>query len=253
MFPMKTFASITAMIASIIAIAACTPPHHAAVPAAEPTLRLTLIPESALPKDKTTIIDAKLNVIKTRDLVLKEDLTQPLQLLVIDPTLTDFTLITPRETKIPGLYSFPFALKSPSGYRVWADVKPGIALSKKQLEEFPMTDLGSRKAAAINKTPMLEANVGGDHFALSFDKAPIEGEESTGTITGKDGAPIHAGGEIIGFYDDFRTVLRTPLDDKHTFTLAPAHAGFIKLFAKLQIGGKTVSVPFGVNLGKAAD
>jgi len=252
---MKKFASTAAIMAGIIALTACSSvPHpHATAPVTEPTLRLTLIPQTASVKDKATIIDVKLNIIRTRDIVLKEDLTQPLQLLVIDPTFTDFSLITPQETKIPGLYNFTFAGKSPDGYRVWADIKPGIAISKKQLEEFPLADLGVRKPAAINKTQMLETTVGGNHFVLSFDKAPTASDESLATlkITDKDGNSIHATGEIIGFYDDFRSVFRMSLDDSLTFYLTPKQPGFIKLFARLQISGKTVTVPFGVKIMEA--
>ena len=217
--------------------------HHAED--VKPTIRLTLIPQGA-----QTLV--KLNGIESRRLITKDDLTQPLQLFILDPTLTDLTVIAPQDSAIPGVYSFTFTPKSSAGYRVWAYVQPTASISKKQTEEFPQADLGARKPGNITKTESHDATIGGMHFVLSFDKAPTLDDESTGTIriTGKDGNTTTASGEIIGFYDDFHSVFRLPLDDKGSFHLTPNKQGFIKLFARVKLDGKTVSVPFGVLVSK---
>jgi len=233
----------TLIALSFIGLSACSPGpiHHEHVADVPPTIRLTLIPQ-----DTNTLV--KLSGIESRTLITNDNLTQPLQLLLIDPTLTDFRLITPQKSNIPGIFTIPLMPKSNAPYRVWADIRPGEALSKKQREEFPSADLGARKIGNINKTQSLETNIDGHHFTLSFDHAPTADNESIATLH-TDSAV--ASGDIYGFYDDFHSVIRLPIAPDGTFHLTPKKQGYLKLFAVIKQGYKTVTVPFGVVVAKA--
>ena len=239
-FSTTLFAAITT---SIVALSACTESRHHHVEDVVATTRLTLIHQDG-------DVIAKLSGIESRSLITDYDLTQPLQFLAIDPNYTDFHLISPNPSKIPGLYRFPAPKTASGGYRIWADVKPNVALSKKQLEEFPFADLGARRIGSIAKVDMLEASMGGHRFTLTFDSPLAEDEESIGTLH-IDGKATGASGEIIGFYDDFRTVARIKLDNTLTFHLIPSQGGYVKFFALVKLDGKTVTVPFGANVAKA--
>lgn len=237
-----------------------------------PTLRLTLLPYDTAAVGKTVTVDAKLTDIKTayiiKDRDLEEKHTRKVHLLVIDPTLTDYQHIHPTATSTSGVYQFKFSPKKPGNYRVWADVTPVAT----KTQQFVSADLGQRKPATIDKTESNEATVDGYKFKLSFDKPPVEGDESLGTIdiTDSKGKPVAtlqplmgAYSHIVGFYDDYRTIVHThpmgaePTSDKErgttplTFHLMPVKAGFVKLFAQVVIDNKEIYVPFGITVSAA--
>jgi hypothetical protein len=259
--------------ASCLLIAACSSFMPAKKPAAPPAAtQLTLLPQSTITQGQPVTVLAKLNNIKERRILTDDDLetahTKKIHLLLIDPTLTDYQHIHPVPTKTPGIYSFTFTPKLAGGYRAWADITPK-ATGK---QEFDVADLGAHRAGAISKTESLEASVSGYHFTLSFDKPPAEGDESMGMIMISDahGKPVAslepvmgAYAHIVGFYDDFHTVVHThPMGDEPKtasahggpmlmFHLAPQKAGFIKLFAQVNIGGKDIFAPFGVKIANS--
>jgi len=256
----------------LVILAACS--HTADKPKplamAKPTIRLTLVPQDTLKVGKPVTVLTKLNHIEGRYILTDQDLetvhTQKFHLLVIDSTMTDYQHLHPQPTKTPGVYSFSFMPRLPGGYRAWADITP---VGGKQ--EYVMSEeLGAHQRGKINETESHEATMGGYHFTLSFDKPPVEGGESMGTITvSSHGKPVKslepvmgAYAHIVGFYDDFRTVVHThpmgdePKNDKDRggpelmFHLMPVKSGFIKLFAQVKIGGKEMMVPFGVVVAK---
>lgn len=249
----------TVLLLSIAVLTACSAlkPDKVKAPETKPTIKLTLVPQDALAQGKTTKIIAKLNNIEERAVVTDDDLdtvhTQKFHLLVVDPTLTDYQHLHPQPTSTRGVYSFAFTPKLAGGYRAWADITPKAT----HKQEFAMTDIGAPRGGGITKTETREANVGGYHFTLSFDKLPVAESESMGSIriTDKKGRPVEilqpvmgANAHIVGFYDDFRTVMHTHPMDGHgvMFHLAPAKAGFVKLFAQVKIDGKEFFAPFGV-------
>jgi hypothetical protein len=236
-----------------------------------PTVRLTLAPVTQPTPGHDTLVYAKLThndglyVLNDNDLQTVH--TKKFHLLVIDPTLTDYQHIHPATTSTPGLYSFHFTPKLAGGYRAWADITP----VETNTQEFVWQDLGNPDGININKTPSSEALTGGYRFSLSFDTPPVSGQTSTGTITitGTGGTPVTslepvmgAYGHIVGFYDDFRTIVHThPMGaepqnvsdrggPKLTFHIEPEKDGFIKLFAQVKINGKELFAPFGVVVNK---
>lgn len=256
----------------IAAACAGAPDKPKPVAAAKPAIRLTLVPQDTLKTGQPVTVLAKLNSIEARTVVTPDQLevthTQKFHLLLVDSTLTDYQHVHPQPTGTPGIYSFTFTPKLAGGYRAWADV----TLTGGR-QEFAMSEeLGAHRAGVINKAESHGATIDGYHFALSFDKPPVEGGESTGTIMviDKKGNPVltlepimGAYAHIAGFYDDFRTVAhlhpmgREPASEQDrggpelTFHFTPARAGFVKLFAQVKIAGKEMMVPFGVVVAKA--
>jgi hypothetical protein len=227
--------SKTCVFITCLSLLGCTPlVTYKPIAEVVPTTRLTLLPQGS-----QTLV--KLNGIESRALITDQDLKKPLQLFATDPTLRDFMLITPQKTSVAGVYSFPYTHVSP-GYRVWADVHPLETVSKKGLREFPRADLGARKIGDVKKTNTLEAIVNGQNYTLTFDKAPLANTPSIGTI--KSASVIT--GEVFGFYDDFSSVFRIPLDANGRFQLVAKKPAFIKLFLVITSGEKTNTVPFGV-------
>ncbi len=267
----KRFLISLVVSASMLAACSVSPKYHYVEPV--PTMRLTLLPHDTLAVGKAVEVDGKITNEKTLSL-LKDDAfevkhTRKIHLLVIDPSLTDYQHIHPEPTATSGVFGFKFTPKKEGYYRVWADVTP-VSTHK---QEFVVADLGQRKAATIDKTESSAATVDGYHFVLTFDKPLVEGNESMGTIkiTDAKGGSVSslqplmgAFGHMVGFYDDFHTILHThplgdePKSDKErggpelSFHLMPAKAGFIKLFAQVKINNKELYVPFGV-IVKAAN
>ena len=250
---MISLRSATVLATCLIGLSACASGPHIHSHDTAPSMRLTLIPHDSVSAKKTTIVEAKINGIESRELITKEALSKPLQLLTIDSSLNDFRLITPDASKVPGRYSFSFTPSSANGYRVWADVNPTTPAPKAASEEFVMADLGAKHIGQIDKKESLESAVSGYHAALTFSAPLTDDEESTGTlkITDNTGNAVTIAGDIFGFYEDFHAILRAPVNADQTFKITPRKPGFIKLFAQIKIGDKTVSAPFSVIVKKA--
>ncbi len=272
---MKTHAKhvFFAIVCTALALSACTPKAKpkAAAKDEKPIARLTLLPHESIQPGRPTTVIAKLTHNKGLYALNDNDLenvhTSTFHLLVIDPTFSDYQHIHPRPTETPGLYSFQFTPKMAGGYRAWADITP----KETGQQTYASADLGTPGGLKINKADTREASVGGYRFTLSFDNAPTSGSESMGKITVADmsGNPVKSlepvmgtYGHIVGFYDDFRTVMHVhPMGDEPgsesdrggpelSFHMEPTKPGFVKLFAQVKIGGKELFVPFGVNVVK---
>lgn len=196
---------------------------------------------------------------------LKEVHTEKVHLLIIDDSLEDYSHIHPLALKEPGLYEFEWSPKKQANYRVWADLFP----LNSNTQEYVLTDLVSNKkpAAEINRKTLLNTQVDGYHFQLSFsDNQLIAGKAVMGTllITDAEGKPVDklepimgAFAHIVGFSDDWKTVVhihpmgREPSNSRNRggptleFHMEPEKAGFVKLFAQVRIAGKEIFVPFG--------
>ncbi|AHE66846.1 hypothetical protein [Legionella oakridgensis] len=229
-------------------------------------------------KDKKLVLiqltDTKNNKpVTLNDLI--EAHTQKIHLLIIDDTLVDYSHVHPVETITPGVYQFEWrpALKNAS-YRAWADL---IAENTKKQEyviaDFPSPKTMKKKENTIDHQPLFESTVDGYHFKLSFDKTPLQvGQPAMGKIEVIDtkGNPVHtlepimgAFAHIVGFNNDFKTVThvhpmgKEPINNSERggsplqFHIEPNKAGFIKLFAQVQIHGKTLFAPFGLPVRKA--
>lgn len=188
-----------------------------------------------------------------------------IHLLIADPTLSDFQHVHPQPTPTPGSYLFRFTPKKEGGYRAWADITP----SESGVQQYAKADLGEPKPPEIDTTESTIAAFGDMRFVLAFDKPPLAGAESTGsvTITNDKGEPLTvleplmgAYAHVVGIYDDYTTVAHThPLGDPPQdetarggpailFHLAPVRPGFIKLFVQVKVNSKEIFVPFGIKV-----
>lgn len=244
-------------------------PLWLALPAEAATVEMTLFPERTPAPGQSVRVVVQLTLdgkpLTVDD--IKTVHTQKFHLLVIDPTLTDYQHIHPTPTATPGSYLFTFSPKFKGGYRAWADVTP-MATGEQQLAA---ADLGSPGEPKINKKPIDHAIVGKYRFGLSFDEAPTAGDETMGgiTVTDSNGRKVTrlepvmgAFAHIVGFYEDYQTVVHThPMGEEPKgdadrggptlmFHLAPEQAGFIRLFAQMKIDGKDIFVPFGVKVAE---
>lgn len=235
----------------------------------KPTVSLELAPSQELRPGKPVDVTLRLRRFTDGLTLSQSDLktvhTEKLHLLIADATLTDYQHIHPEPSPTPGVYAFTFTPTQPGGYKVWADITP--ADTGKQ--EFVPAILSEPAQARIAKTVSQAASAGGYHFSLSFDAPPARGKASMGSIriTDAGGKPVNtlqpvmgAFAHIVGFYGDFEHIVHIhpmgtepekPTDrggPELAFHIEPQQAGFIKLFAQVNIGGKEIFAPFGVEV-----
>jgi hypothetical protein len=197
---------------------------------------------------------------------LKTVHTQKVHALIIDPTLTDYQHIHPKSGKKSGEYVFDFTPHTANAYRIWLDITPNDGP-----QQYVMTDLSgeNKKNLPVIKKLSMSSEMGGYHFNLSFDKPLKVGQDAMGSviITDKNGKDVtnlepimEAFAHIVAFNQDYRTILHVhpmgpePKDStlrggpRIDFHLTPSQTGYVKIFVQVQINGKEIIAPFGVNV-----
>lgn len=231
---------------------------------------LVLFPEQAPEPGHPVRVAAQLSINGkplTED-QLKTAHAGKLHLLVIDPTFTDYQHLHPEPEGTPGSYVFTFTPKLKGGYRVWAD----ITLADSGNQQFVSANLGEPESPAIDAKITHDVTVKGYRFSLSFDETLRAGGEVMGTLHVADarGNPVEklepimgAFAHIVGFYDDYKTVVhahpvgKEPRRDVERggpsllFYFMPGKTGFIRLFAQVRIDGEDLYVPFGIKVEKS--
>ena len=242
------------------------------IPPGEPTMILTA--SAGGPLQAGTRADVKVQ-IKRRDgsPVLIKDLlvmhTQPIHLLIVDPSLTDYHHEHPTPTAIPGEYAFSFTPTKSARYRIWADLVP----ADRGVQEYLAVELaGAGVAESIgDMSGRFDAVAGGLKFRLSFENGALPRARQVRVmqleVTDAAGKPVrrlepvmNAFCHLVGFYEDYRTVvhlhpeggdiLRDDLRGGPVmgFKFYPPRAGFIRLFCQVVVDGKTIFAPFNVNV-----
>jgi hypothetical protein len=199
---------------------------------------------------------------------LREMHTKKIHLFIIDSSLTDYHHEHPVATDSAGRYTFTFTPRKPGPYRVWADLVP--VLTGRQ--EYAMTDI----PAATPGEPLQDTSV--THAAaveeltyeLYFDDPVLRIGKATRArlrITDSDGSPftqlepiMAAFAHLVGFSEDHSTIMhihptgigpQSPGErggPELEFFLYPTRAGFMRLFAQVQIGGVSKFAPFGIRI-----
>ena len=240
----------------------------------EPTIRMTTTQSAPIEAGKSVEIGVRLekadkSPVTTDDLLVTHG--QPIHLLMEDPSLGDFHDEHPTPTKTPGEYVFSFTPAKTAPYRIWADLTPAAT----GLQELPFADLSSSgKGTPIeNKGGDYISSAGGYTFTLTLGKGnhiPIQAGQPRGMTvkiadaTGKPTADLepilHAFAHLVGFYDDYKTVLHVRPSggdilnpDRRggpalTCVFFPPKAGFMRLYCQVRVGGKTLVAPFNVNV-----
>ena len=199
---------------------------------------------------------------------LIETHTKKIHLLIVDSSLTDYHHEHPVPTGNPGEYSFSFTPAKPGGYRVWADVRP----SPLGLQEYAMTDISAKTAGEplTNRAVNFKAGVDGLNYELIFPQKTIRvGQPATVRlrITSTDGKgftqlePLMGTfAHLVAFNQDYKTVMHmhpkgaSILDPtarggpELEFQIYPLQPGFVRLFAQVQIEGRSHFAPFGLQI-----
>jgi len=204
--------------------------------------------------------------ISPSDLI--ETHTKKIHLLIVDSSLTDYHHEHPQPTRNPGEYSFSFTPAKPGSYRAWADVRP----SPLGLQEYAIADIPAKTAGEplTDHTPNLRATVDGLNYELFLAPKTIQvGRPVVARlkITTKDGKgfnqlePLMATfAHIVGFNQDYKTVMHMhpkglPILDPAArggpeleFQIYALRPGFVRLFAQVQIAGRSRFAPFGIQI-----
>jgi len=199
---------------------------------------------------------------------LIETHTQKIHLFIIDGSLTDYHHEHPSPTRNPGEYSFSFTPNKPGNYRVWADLRPyPLGLQEYAMADIPATTPGEPLS---NRTVNFKAAVDGLNYELILPQKTIQvGRPALARlrITTANGAgfaqlePIMATfAHLVGFNQDYKTVLHIhpkgpPVLDPAArggpeleFQIYALRPGFVRLFAQVQIEGRSRMVPFGLQI-----
>ncbi|MGH8094395.1 MAG: heavy metal-binding domain-containing protein, partial [Chthoniobacterales bacterium] len=202
---------------------------------------------------------------------LIETHTKKIHLLIIDQSLTDYHHEHPQPTDTPGDYAFEFTPTKPGQYLAWADLRP-LPLGLQEYDKTIIAGTGESEPLSDKKTRLV-ADSEGFHFELRLEKGEIKaGEVSTAKLTvTRDGKgftqlePVMAAfAHLVGFNEDEETVLHMhpagppilresdrggPVLEFKIYTTKP---GFTRLFAQVQINGRQVFAPFGIQVAPSS-
>jgi hypothetical protein len=242
----------------------------------EPTVRVILETSGPVEAGKPVRVTVRLRTGGTGEKpVTLEDLlvmhTEPIHLLIEEPGLGDYHHEHPVPTATPGEYAFTFTPAKTAPYRIWADVVP-LATG---IQELPFADLPASGPGtpAAPQPDRFVSEVGGYRFELHFPSNPPlqirAGQTHPMTLTVQDaqGTPVtalepvmNAFCHLVGFYDDYRTVLHLHPSGGDVlnpdlrggpalgFQLYAPKPGFVRLYAQVRIGGQMLFSPFNLNV-----
>jgi hypothetical protein len=194
--------------------------------------------------------------------------TEKVHLLIIDSSLSDYHHEHPHLAGVSGEYAFSFTPRKPGSYLVWADLRPQpIGLQQFATTTIPATTIGE---PLTNRIVTNRAIVDGLNFELTFAtdilrvERPIPGRlrisQADGTPFAKLEPIMASFAHLVGFNEDGKTVLHIhpkglPVLDPATrggpeleFQLYTLKPGFVRLFAQVQIDGRSRFAPFGIRL-----
>ena len=193
--------------------------------------------------------------------------TKEVHVLAVDSSLSDYSHSHPQPMAPAGIWTYTFIPKFNRAYRVWLDVTPvGGA------QQYVMLTLNVGGASVpVDKKMSLTASVGNVVATLAFDTSLVAGQAAMGHLSiQRDGKPfaalepvMGAYGHIVGISEDWTTIAHIhPMGTEPTresdrggptidFHLEPKHAGFLKIFAQIQVDGHDVFLPFGVTVAAA--
>jgi hypothetical protein len=196
--------------------------------------------------------------------------TEKVHLLIVDPSLSDYHHEHPKPGPTPGAYTFTITPGKAGEYKVFADLLP-VATNQQEYAAASFTVTGT--PAAVDKTVNRTTTVAGYRFELKFaEDPPTAGHPHKAwlTVTGPDGKPfaqlepvMGAFAHIVGFSEDRAEIAHIHPLGKEPETAAErggptlefqtdfATGGYQKLFAQVQIGGRPVFAPFGVDVTPA--
>ncbi len=239
-----------------------------------PTLKLSLTASTPLVAGQETKIQMQLRTtsglpVSESDLLIVH--SKPIHLFITNPSLSVFQTVHPVPAGVAGDYTFSFTPSVNGPCRIWADIVP-VATG---LQELPFADIGGvfTPAAQRNSKEVRATAIEGFTFELSFagitDGQPharqiqlmrIKATDSAGKPVERLEPLMNAFAQVVGFYDDQQTVLRLhPIggdilrEDLRGgpylgFKIYPPRAGLVRFYCQVRIDGRTITVPFCVNV-----
>jgi hypothetical protein len=198
---------------------------------------------------------------------LIETHTRKIHLLIVDGSLADYHHEHPEPTNVAGDYAFQFTPQKPGPYYLWADLRP-LPFGLQEYDRAIIAGTGEAQPIRERNTK-LSAESEGFHFQLTFEKSTVRtGEPVDATLTITRGGKgfdqlepvMGAFAHVVGFNQDRDTVLHMhplgmPVAESAErggpllrFKFYASKGGFIRLFAQVQINGRQVFAPFGIEV-----
>lgn len=237
-----------------------------------PTINIEIVKTPELIQGQKNDITIKLTHKDDGRAVILDDLqvahTKPVHLLIVEPQLTDYHHEHPVKTDVAGEYIFSMTPQTSCTYRIWADLLP---VNGSQ-QYVPIDLKGDENCEQpINKTVNYEASSQGYDFKLDLEDDLKSGEAVFANLSiTKDGQNVDflepvmgAFAHMVGFYEDYSSIAHIhPLGKEPSeaserggpmlrFHIEPEQAGYLKLFAQVQIDNKQVFAAFGMMVNAA--
>ncbi|CAN5498824.1 hypothetical protein BH09SUM1_BH09SUM1_00820 [soil metagenome] len=193
--------------------------------------------------------------------------TQKVHLLIVDPSLSDYHHEHPQPGEAPGTYTFTITPQKAGEYKLFADLLP-TATGKQEYAATSFTVTGT--PSPLLKSENRTATVDGYTFALKFEEEKFSAGHphmAWVTVAGPDGKPfaqlepvMGAYAHVVAFSEDRNELAHIhpmgeepkadtdrggPMMEFHTDF---ATGGYKQLFVQVQIGGKQIFAPFGVEV-----
>ena len=247
-------------------------PSHLAKDAGQHTVVATISTDA--PLEPGELAHATLHLRRTMDHPvtldqLIETHTKKIHLLIVDQSLIDYHHEHPQPTDTPGDYAFEFTPTKPGAYYAWADLRP-LPFGLQEYDKTLIAGTGEPEPVS-DKNIRLVADSEGFHFEFSLEKGEIKAGEITNarlrvTRDGKGFSQLepvmNAFAHLVGFHEDGETVLHmhpigAPIVNESDrggpvleFKIFVTKPGFTRLFAQVQIEGRQVFAPFGIQVLK---
>ncbi len=231
------------------------------VPPGEPSLVLTAKADGPLTAGREVGVKIQLlrrdgSAVRPEDLIVTH--TQPIHLLIVDPSLEDYHHEHPIATASPGEYAFSFTPARNGSYRIFADLLP----ANTAVQEYAMTDLPGAVGgtSVVVSASTFTSTAGGLRFDLNFEGgngvAPQARKVLNMRVSVADRAEkpvqslqpvMNAFAHMVGFYDDYRTVVHLhPAGGEifqaearggpsMAFRFYPPKPGFIRLYCQVLV------------------
>lgn len=241
----------------------------------EPTIRLTITPDTPATAGKETTLTAKLESLNGKP-VLEDHLwpmhSQRLQCLITGPRLEDFHHLEMKSSSKPGEYTVSFTPALSGTYRLRAGLTPATT----GIPEYPAADLavaGNAPGTANHAPPGMSSEVDGYKLQLTItgNKGYLlrSGQLQGLQLTVKDaaGQPVtrlepflQAFVHMHAFYEGSDTLLQLHpaggdilRDDLRggpafVFKIFSPQPGLLRLYAIIRIDGKFIQAPFNLQV-----
>ena len=189
---------------------------------------------------------------------------QKLHVLIVDPSLADYSHVHPTPLATAGDWQFSFTPRHDRPYRLWLDATP---VGGRQ--GYTMLTVNAAAAPVpVLRRLALQAQAGEVSATLSFDTPPRAGAMASGRIElSRGGRPMTALEPLMGAYahivgigQDWQSIAHVhPMGAQpHApgdrggptlrFHLEPARPGFLALHVQVRVEGQDLYLPFGIEV-----